>query len=92
MRKVHGAGDLKVMPLVVNLASVGVACGLVTPQNLPIVDGQVTVPITLNPEVPPGVFSIMVAHTWRSDIRTGVPGPCTQAIKLHVLPAAAPTK
>ena len=90
--KVHGAGDLKVMPLVVNLASVGVACGLVTPQNLPIVDGQVTVPITLNPEVPPGVFSIMVAHTWRSDIRTGVPGPCTQAIKLHVLPAAAPTK
>lgn len=90
--KVHGAGDFKQMPLVVNLATAGVACGLTTPQNLPIIDGQVTVPIKLGPEVPPGVFSIVVAQTWRSDIRIGMPGPCTSAIPLTVLPANPPAK
>ncbi|MDB5336118.1 MAG: putative serine proteinase, subtilase family [Planctomycetaceae bacterium] len=86
--KVHGAAaDLKQMPVIVNLAMAGVACGLTTPRNLPIVDGQVEVPLTLGPELPPGVYGITVAQTWRSDIRTGMPGPCTELIKLTVVPA-----
>jgi hypothetical protein len=84
--KVHGAGDAKEMPVVVNLATASVACGLTTPRNLPIVDGQVEVPITLDPELPAGVYGITVAQTWRSDIRIGMPGPCTALIKLIVLP------
>jgi hypothetical protein len=75
------------MPLVVNLATAGVACNLGTPKNLPIQDGLVAVPITLVPEIPPGTYGITVAQTWRSDIRIGMPGPCTRLIKLTVLPA-----
>ncbi len=85
--KVHGADPtLKEMPIVVNLATLGVACGLTTPRNLPIVDGQVEVPLTLNPELPPGTYGITIAQTWRSDIRIGMPGPCTELIKLTVVP------
>ncbi len=85
--RVHGAGDAKEMPIVVNLATAGVACNLGTPQNLPIQDGLVTVPIKLVPELKPGAYGITVAQTWRSDIRIGMPGPCTRLIKLTVLPA-----
>lgn len=85
--KVHGSGDSKVMPIVVNLATAGVACGLTTPRNLPIINGQVEVPLSLGPEVHPGTYGITVAQTWRSDIRVGMPGPCTSLIKLTVLPA-----
>lgn len=86
--KVHGAAaDLKEMPLVVNLATSGVACSLNTPRNLPIVNGQVEVPLPLPPEIAPGTYGITVAHSWRSDIRIGMPGPCTELIRLTVLPA-----
>ncbi len=85
--KVHGANDLKLMPVVVNLATFGVACGLTTPQNLPISDGRVDVPLKLPMELYPGTYGITVAQTWRSDIRIGMPGPCTALIKLTVLPA-----
>lgn len=82
--RVRGAEGLKEMPLVVNLIAAGVGCGITTPQTLPIVDGRVEVPLTLPPEVPPGEFGIVVAQTWRSDIRVGMPGPCTPLIKLRV--------
>ncbi|HND54209.1 MAG TPA: PPC domain-containing protein, partial [Pirellulaceae bacterium] len=83
--RVRGAEGLKEMPLVVNLIAAGVGCGITTPQNLPIVDGRVDVPLTLPPEIPPGEFGIVVAQTWRSDIRVGMPGPCTPLIKLRVM-------
>ncbi|MDB5391319.1 MAG: peptidase domain protein [Planctomycetaceae bacterium] len=85
--KVHGAGDVKEMPIVVNLATAGVACGLTTPRNLPIVNGQVEVPLRLPAEVLPGTYGVTVAQTWRSDIRIGMPGPCTRLIKMTVVPA-----
>lgn len=85
--KVHDAGEAREMPIVANLATAGVACNLGTPQNLPIQEGLVAVPIKLAPEIPPGTYGITVAQTWRSDIRIGMPGPCTRLIKLTVLPA-----
>lgn len=85
--KVHEAGDHKEMPIVVNLATAGVACGMITPRNLPIKDGQVEVPLKIPPEFPPGTYGITLAQTWGSDIRGGMPGPCTALVKLTVLPA-----
>lgn len=82
---VRGADDLKAMPLVVNLATAGVACGLTTPQNLPLVAGKVEVPIKIPPEMAPGTYGIVVAQSWRSDIRIGMPGPCTPLVKLTVV-------
>lgn len=84
--RVHGAPDLKEMPTVVNLATNGVACGLMTPQNLPITDGKITVPFKLPDEMPIGQFGVTVAQTWRGDIRIGMPGPCTPLIPLTVIP------
>ncbi|MCE9606000.1 MAG: pre-peptidase C-terminal domain-containing protein [Planctomycetia bacterium] len=85
--KVCGAQDLKTMPIVVNLASAGVACGLSTPQNIPVVKGMVEVPLKIAREMHPGTYGITIAQTWRSDIRIGMPGPCTPLIRLTVLPA-----
>ena len=79
-----------------NIATAGVACVLTTPQNLaikrmeegkPSEDGQtgvVEVPIKVPPEIYPGTYGITIAQTWRSDIRIGMPGPCTPLIKLTV--------
>lgn len=85
--RVHGAGDLKEMPVVVSLATNGVACGLTTPQNIAIKDGIVSVPLKLPAEMPIGDFGITVAQTWRNDIRIGMPGPCTALMRLTVIPA-----
>lgn len=85
--KVHGAAaDLKEMSLIINLATNGVACGLTTPQNIPIKDGIAEVPLKLPAEMPIGRFGIVAAQSWRSDIRTGMPGPCTSLIRMTVLP------
>ncbi len=86
--KVLGAAaDLKAMPLVINLATNGVACGLVTPQNAPIKDGIAEVTIKIPAEMSIGTFHIVAAQTWGSDIRVGMPGPCTPPIKMVVEPA-----
>lgn len=86
--KVLGAAaDLKAMPLVINLATNGVACGLVTPQNAPIKEGIAEVAIKIPAEMPIGTFHIVAAQTWGSDIRVGMPGPCTPPIKMVVEPA-----
>lgn len=86
--KVLGAAsDLKAMPIVINLATNGVAAGLVTPQNVPIKDGIAEVPIKIPAEMPIGTFHIVAAQTWGSDIRVGMPGPCTPPVKMIVEPA-----
>lgn len=81
------AADLKAMPIVINLATNGVAAGLVTPQNVPIKDGLAQVPLKIPAEMPIGTFHIVAAQTWSSDIRVGMPGPCTPPVKLVVEPA-----
>jgi len=83
--RVHGASDLKEMPLVVNLAN-SIKCNIGTPANYPIKDGIATVPLVDTANLPIGIFAVTVAQTWRSDIRIGMPGPCTPIIKLIVRP------
>ena len=81
--RIHNAGDLKQMPIVLSIATNGVATSLTPPQNLPITDGKIEVPLVLPTDFPRRhSFSLVVAQTWRSDIRIGMPGPCTQLIRL----------
>ncbi len=88
--KVHGAAaDLKEISVVVNLASVGIGCGQTTPRKLPIVNGEIEVPCTIRPDLAPGTYGITVAQSWLSDIRGGMPGPCTELIKLTVVAAVS---
>ena len=72
----------------INLATNGVVCGLVTPQNIPIKEGIAEVPVKIPAEMPPGTFRIVAAQTWGADIRGGMPGLCTPLIKLVIEPAA----
>ena len=84
--RIHGAKpDLKEMPLVVNLGY-SIKCNHGPPVTLPIKDGVCQVPLVQTSELPIGELFITVAQTWRSDIRIGMPGPCTRIIKLNVQP------
>ena len=85
--RVHEAGELREMPVVVSLVTNGVASGLTTPQNIPIQNGIISVPIKLPTDMPIGSFGITVAQSWRNDIRVGMPGPCTALLPLNVVPA-----
>ncbi|MGE3406517.1 MAG: pre-peptidase C-terminal domain-containing protein [Pirellulales bacterium] len=75
------------MPLVANLATAGVACALTTPQVLPINNGMVEVPIKVPAEIHQGTYYFTIAQTWGSDIRGGMPAPCTPLMKLKIVPA-----
>ena len=59
-RRIANPGDVQSMPLVVNLATNGVACALMTPQALPIKDGLVEVPVKVPPEIYPGTYYMTV--------------------------------
>jgi hypothetical protein len=86
--KVHQAGEAKSLPVVVNLTTNGVRCNLGSPQTLPINDGRINVVVRPEESFPIGTHGICVALGWGSDIRVGMPGPCTQLVKLHVVEAA----
>lgn len=86
---VHNAGDLKSIDLTAQMATSGVAAALTPPQAVAIQDGKAVLPVTLPDSlVYPGPYGITVALRWRSDIRGGMPGPCTQLIRMNVLPPA----
>lgn len=84
--RVSPAADLKEIALTASLASNGVACSLDAPRTVPLADGVAQFPLTLPDHLPPGEYGFVVALSWRSDIRIGMPGPCTALIKLTVLP------
>ena len=84
---VTGVADGMPISLSVNYASTGVACGHETPQTLIVKDGKALLPFTVNDQLPPGTYNICVCLAWRSDIRIGMPGPCTPLFPLKVLPA-----
>ena len=85
---VTGVADGMPINLSVNYASTGVACGHETPQTLTVKGGKVLLPFTVSDQLPPGTYNICVCLAWRSDIRIGMPGPCTPLFPLKVLPAA----
>lgn len=85
---VTGVADGMPINLSVNYASSGVACGHETPQTLTVKEGKVLLPFTVSDQLPPGTYNICVCLAWRSDIRIGMPGPCTPLFPLKVLPAA----
>ena len=85
---IHNPGDLKTIDLTAQMATSGVACALSPPQALAIDNGKAILPVTLPESITyPGPYGITVALRWGSDIRGGMPGPCTQLIRMNVLPA-----
>ncbi|MBI5761303.1 MAG: PPC domain-containing protein [Planctomycetales bacterium] len=84
--RVHELGAETQLGLVLNLANMGVGVGPQAPKIVPIQDGIATLPFTLPDHLPPGDLTITVARTWRSDIRVGMPGPCTPVFTLRVEP------
>jgi hypothetical protein len=71
--------------LVVNGPTPSAGNGFGPPVTLTGGEEQFNMPLTINPGYPaPGVYHIVVARSWSSDLRVGRPGPCTQMIKLTI--------
>jgi hypothetical protein len=84
---VHGAGDEQSIALVANIGMVNVGCGMNAPATVPIENGRAVLSVNLSADLlPPGEYQFVVARSWRSDIRVGMPGPCTPPIRLRVTP------
>lgn len=84
----HRPADSKVqMGVTVEGQTVAASCAWIAPFAVKADQSEIRIPFQVNPEQPPGTYSIIVSRSWASDIRGGRPGPCTQAIKLTVLPA-----
>jgi len=81
---VHNAANVKSLDLTVQLATSGVACALSPPQGIEIREGRAVVAVTLPDHLPRGRYGIVVSLRWGSDIRVGMPGPCTSLILLNV--------
>jgi hypothetical protein len=82
---IHNASDLKTIDLTAQMATSGVACALSPPQAVAIQDGKAVLPVTLSESITyPGQYGITVSLRWGSDIRGGMPGPCTPLIRLNV--------
>lgn len=88
--KVHSTNPIDMLDLTADLATSGVATAMSPPQAIAVKDGVAQLPIKLADHIKPGQYDITVALRWRSDIRIGMPGPCTPLIKLNVLAPAAP--
>jgi hypothetical protein len=86
---VHQAGKLDALDLNVDMIMDGVATGLGAPKSSPIRDGKAVLSLKLPEHVTPGRSGLTVSPRWRSDIRIGMPGPCTPLIRLDVI---APTQ
>jgi hypothetical protein len=80
------ADGLKELSLNANVCSNVVAANWGSPQSLSIQDGKVLFPLQVPEGVTPGNYSLVIARSWRADIRVGMPGPCTSIIKLTILP------
>jgi hypothetical protein len=80
------AENLKEISLNANICSNGVAPNWGFPLSLPIQDGNVVFPLQVPDSVTAGNYTLVIARSWRVDIRTGMPRPCTPAIKWAVLP------
>lgn len=83
--QVHNADKLDKIDLSADVARSGVATALNVPQSVALRDGKGVFLLKLGPEMKPGRYGIVVALRWRSDVRIGMPGPCTRVIELEVV-------
>lgn len=82
---VHGLQGETSLALVPNAGMINVGCGLNAPRTVSVDGGIAKLPLTVSNELmPPGTYDVIVARSWRSDIRIGMPGPCTPPIRIHV--------
>lgn len=86
--RVTAAENLQEITLAANVATNGVACSLDAPATVPVKEGIAICPLKLPSSLPPGIYSLTIALSWRSDIRIGMPGPSTAVMSLKVLPKA----
>jgi hypothetical protein len=87
VRLVGGAVDGK-WSLVANLARNSFQCVLGVPQAVNVAGGRAMFPLNTE-KLPPGIHSVVVARAWASEVRKGMPGPCTPIVQVHVAPKNA---
>ncbi len=80
------AADQTSIVVVANVATVGVSCAYNPPQKIDLANGRGAYALKVTDETPPGEFYLTLARSWGSDIRVGMPAPCTPLIRLVVKP------
>ena len=86
--QMHGSGSFASLDLTADLCTSGVATALVPPRPVTVKNGQAVLSFSLPAQIAPGRYGIVAGFRWRSDIRIGMPGPCTPIITLDVEPPA----
>lgn len=72
------------MSFSINRATTHFKCSIGAPVTVPIQDGQAIVPVKVPATFKPGTYEIVIADAWNSETRKGLPGPCTQLLRLVV--------
>jgi len=80
--RLHGYNE-PMQTTLVNLSTNGVSSTLGTPEALSVNNGVVEVKVSTE-NLHPGTHCIVVSGRWGADIRGGMPGPCSQIVRLHV--------
>lgn len=72
------------MSFSINRATTHFKCSIGAPVTVPIQGGQARVPLKVPATFKTGNYEIVIADAWNSETRKGLPGPCTQLIRLVV--------
>jgi hypothetical protein len=72
------------LSLSINRATTHFKCSIGAPVNIQLDTTQVAVPFKVPASYQPGVYEILIADVWNSETRKGLPGPCTQLIRLKI--------
>ena len=72
------------LSLSVNRATTHFKCSIGAPVNVTLTDGATSVPVNVPASLKPGEYEILISDAWASETRKGLPGPCTQLIRLTV--------
>jgi hypothetical protein len=86
--EVTGMTPIDQLDMTADLAIAAVATGLGPPQNVKLSGGRGILPVKVPNHVGPGKYGITISLRWRSDIRIGMPGPCTPLLSLDVIDPA----
>ena len=68
----------------INKAGTHFKCSVGAPLKVKLANGKASVPFNIPATWKPGPYEFVIADAWASETRKGLPGPCTQLIRLTV--------
>lgn len=57
-----------------------------SPVSIPAGSTKFDMPVEVRADMKPGIYGLVIARQWGSNLRGGLPGPCTSVIRLEIVP------